>query len=115
MHKRIMWIVVVCGFCIHPAMAQTTGAIYGFVKDTSGAVVPGATVVAKNTETGISRNAITDEQGRYQFANLSVGAYEVQASLSGFQTEVRRGVELTVGREAVINFALQVGQIAETG
>src|SRR5216684_4412059 len=60
MHKRIMWTVVVCAFCIHPAMAQRTGAIYGFVKDASGAVVPGATVVAKNTETGISRNAITD-------------------------------------------------------
>src|SRR4029077_4943286 len=66
------------------------------------------------TETGITRNAITDEQGRYQFPNLNVGAYELQASLSGFQTEVRRGVELTVGREAVVNFALQVGQVAET-
>src|SRR5260370_39279020 len=94
-------------------MAQTAGTISRFVKDTSGAVVPGATVAAKNVETGISRSAITDEQGRYQFPNLSVGGYEVQVSLSGFQTEVRRGVELTVGRQAVVNFALQVGQVAE--
>jgi hypothetical protein len=114
MYKKTALVMLVCAFFIRFGMAQTTGTISGFVKDTSGAVVPGAMVAAKNVETGISRSAITDEQGRYQFPNLSVGEYEVQVSLSGFQTDVRRGVELTVGRQAVVNFALQVGQIAQT-
>jgi hypothetical protein len=56
---------------------------------------------------------VTDEQGRYSAPNLPVGPYEVQVSLTGFQTEVRKGIELTVGQEAVINLSLQVGQVAE--
>ncbi len=64
--------------------------------------------------TGIARSIGTNEQGRYQAPNLSLGNYEVQAQRDGFQTEVRRGIVLTVGREAVVNFELQVGAVAQT-
>src|SRR5215467_11368743 len=94
--------------------AQTTTAtIAGVVQDASGAVIPGVSVTAKNLETGITRTATTDEGGRYTVPDLTLGNYEVEAQLPGFQTEVRTGITLTVGRAAVVNFALKVGQLSD--
>jgi hypothetical protein len=96
------------------AMAQlTTGTISGTVADPSGAAVPGATVTAKNVETGGSRATVTGPSGRYELPNLSVGQYEVSASSAGFQTSVRSGISLTVGRIAVVDHALQVGEVTQ--
>lgn len=91
----------------------TTAAISGVVKDITGAILPGSTVTVKNTDTGIARTIVTDDQGRYRASNLSLGNYEVTASLTGFQTEVRSGIKLTVGREAIVDFTLKVGEITE--
>ncbi|MBI3896031.1 MAG: TonB-dependent receptor, partial [Acidobacteria bacterium] len=63
--------------------------------------------------TGISRTVSTDAAGRYLAPQLPLGNYEVTAEAPGFQTIVRSGITLTVGREAVVNFALQVGAVAE--
>jgi len=96
------------------AFAQTSdGVISGLVRDTSGAVVPGATVKITNVETGISRTAMTDAAGRYRVPGLIPDHYQVETSMEGFQTEVRQGIELTVGRESVINVDLKIGQITE--
>src|SRR6266566_1138387 len=91
----------------------TTATIAGVVQDASGAVIPGVTVTAKNVETGATRTATSDEGGRYTVPELTLGDYEVEAQLAGFQTEVRRGITLTVGRSAVVNFALKVGQLSD--
>jgi len=91
----------------------TTATIAGVVQDSSGAVIPGVSVTAKNLETGITRNATTDEGGRYTVPDLTLGNYEVEAQLPGFQTEVRSGITLSVGRAAVVNFALKVGQLSD--
>jgi carboxypeptidase family protein/TonB-dependent receptor-like protein len=91
---------------------QTTGTISGIVKDSSGAVLPGANIVLLNEETGISRTTTTNSTGRYTAPALSLGRYKVTASLQGFDSEVRSGIELTVGREAAVNFELKVGSIA---
>ena len=108
------WLVVLVGFfLITPAMAQTTATISGSVRDSTGALIPGASVTAKNVETGITRITATEEQGRYQLLNLNVGRYEVEVSLPGFQTAVRSGIVLAVGEQAVANFTLQIGQVAE--
>jgi hypothetical protein len=96
------------------ACAQvTTGTISGVVQDASGAAIPGAMVTIKNVDTGTTRNLTTDAGGRYTAPDLTVGAYEVTAQQSGFQTEVRSGITLTVGREAVVNLGLKVGQVNE--
>ena len=92
---------------------MTTGTISGTVKDASGAVIPGATVSLKNLDTGLARTLTTNSQGQYQAPNLSLGNYEVLAEMPGFQTVVRRGIHLTVGREAVVDFSLNPGTIAE--
>lgn len=104
------WVLLCSGF----AFAQvTTGTISGIVKDSTGAVVPGAALSAKNTNTGITRTTTTDASGRYRVPELMVGDYEVTAAASGFQTAERTGITMTVGREAVVDFTLQVGAVAE--
>src|SRR3990172_3051654 len=84
-------------FCGQFALAQVTGGtISGVVKDESGAVIPGVSVAIKNLDTGMAREVATDAQGRYRAPSLSLGNYEAQAALSGFQTAVRTGVTLMV-------------------
>ena len=91
----------------------TTGTISGTVSDASGAVIPGANITVRNVETGITRTSSSDEAGRFRAPQLGLGNYEVTAEAAGFQTTVRSGVTLTVGREAQVDFALQVGAVAE--
>ena len=91
-----------------------TGAISGRIADTTGAVIPGAAVQIQNVETGLSRSVEADEAGRYVVRNLPVGSYAITAQRTGFRTEVRRGVTLTVGSEAVVNMELSVGAVQET-
>jgi hypothetical protein len=75
----------------------TTATIPGTVTDASGAVLPGAKVVIQNEETGISRSVAADSAGRYSAPSPSLGKYRVTVSQDGFETEVRSGIELTVG------------------
>ncbi|MBI2822845.1 MAG: TonB-dependent receptor [Acidobacteria bacterium] len=91
----------------------TTATISGIVKDETGAVLPGVAVNVTNVGTGITRTAVTDDEGRYRVPELPPGNYDVEASLMGFQTVTRSGINLTVGRHAVIDVALQVGEITE--
>ena len=113
--KRFLGTLVVClFFCGGVIQAQvTTGTILGAVTDASGAVVPGATVTIRNVETGISRTLTTDSAGRYTAPQLALGRYDVTAEAAGFQTMVRQGIELTVGRQAAVDFAMRVGTVAE--
>jgi hypothetical protein len=91
-----------------------TATILGTVKDSSGAVVPGAAVNVKSTETGLIRTAETGAEGRFRFPALPVGAYEVRVEHTGFQAAVRSGLTLAVSDEAVVNFTLEVGGVEQT-
>ena len=93
---------------------QATATILGTVKDTSGAVVPSANVTARNTDTGTVRTVPTEGDGSYRFSALPIGNYEVRVEHEGFQSEVRTGLELTVGLEAVVNLTLQIGSTNQT-
>ena len=66
--------------------AQATAQISGTVRDQSGAVLPGVEVTATQTETGISRSAVTNETGSYILPSLAVGPYRLEAALPGFRT-----------------------------
>lgn len=89
------------------------GAISGTIKDETGAVLPGVTVTVKNTDTGIARELTSDEGGRFSAQNLPPGPYDVTAGIAGFASTVRSGIRLTVGREAVVDFGLKVGQLED--
>jgi hypothetical protein len=94
--------------------AQTsTGSISGIVEDETGAVIPNATVTVGNVETGVSRSLLTDSSGRYNVPTLMPGHYEIQAQISGFETAIRRGIQLTVGSSLDIKMTLRVGQVAQ--
>ena len=113
--RAFAWKMLVCLLLWGGIAASqvTTGTILGTVSDSSGAVVPGSTITIRNVETGISRTLTADAAGRYVAPQLPLGNYEVTAESSGFQTMIRRGITLTVGREAVVDFTLGVGQITE--
>jgi hypothetical protein len=91
----------------------STGTISGVVQDQTGAIIAGAMVTVRNVDTGVVRTLTSDAGGRYIAPVLPTGNYEVQGQQSGFQTEVRTGINLTVGREEVINLALKVGQLTD--
>jgi Carboxypeptidase regulatory-like domain len=93
--------------------AQATAQINGAVKDQTGAVLPGVDITATQTETGISRTAVSDETGSYILPNLAVGPYRLEASLPGFRTYVQTGIVLQVNASPVINPVLEVGQVSE--
>jgi Carboxypeptidase regulatory-like domain len=88
---------------------DTMGTISGTVKDSSDAEIASATVVILNDDTGISGTVASDDGGRYSAPSLSLGQYSVTGSHEGFQSEVRRGIVLTVGREAIVESSLTVG------
>ncbi|MCI0621622.1 MAG: Plug and carboxypeptidase regulatory-like domain-containing protein, partial [Acidobacteria bacterium] len=93
--------------------AQTTGTIYGQVKDASDAVVAGATVKGRNLGTTLVRSAVTNAEGSYLIPSLPPGNYEVTMELPGFKTFVQSGITLRVGENAQVNAALQVGEVTE--
>jgi hypothetical protein len=92
---------------------ETTGTITGVVTDQTGAILPGATVLVKQLQTGRTTEVVTNETGRYTASLLQPGTYEVTFNLSGFQPAVVRGIELHVNDRLEVNGKLGVG-VTET-
>src|SRR4051794_9035805 len=88
------------------------GSIQGTVTDPTGAVVPDATVRARNVETGFTATVKTAESGFYRFNVLPLGTYEVTVESSGFATLRQTGITLNAGASQTVDIALQVGQSA---
>ncbi len=93
------------------AYGQAVGNISGFVKDTTGATVPGVSVIASLTEEKTSRSTQTNTQGFYSFVGLLPGHYEVTFQAKGFEVIVRSGLELTIGQDLRVDAALTVGSV----
>jgi hypothetical protein len=94
--------------------AQTGNAsVGGFVQDSSQAVVPGVTVTAENTQTGVVSKTITNETGTYTILSLLPGTYRLSAELPGFRPHIYNDVQLGTGVLARYNFTLQVGAVTQ--
>jgi hypothetical protein len=94
--------------------AQVTGAtLSGRITDASGAILVGAHIVIENTDTGVTREVITNADGLYSAPNLAPGPYELSISAAGFATQDRHGITLTVGGDQIIDAQLRVGQSNE--
>src|SRR3984893_16444311 len=90
------------------ALAQSdTGSLSGTVKDQNGAIIPGATVTAKNLKTGDERTATTNGDGVFSIAALKASTYEVTATTTGLGVKVSN-VDVNVGRESALNLILKV-------
>src|SRR6476620_9788744 len=98
-----------------PTSSFAQATIAGVVKDSSGAVLPGASVEAASPALIEKvRTAVTDGTGQYRVEDLRPGTYTVTFSLQGFNSVRREGVELTGSFTATINAELKVGSLAET-
>src|SRR5256885_687427 len=95
------------------AQAQSTGAISGRVIDSSGAAIPDANITVTSQETGRVQTTQSSNSGYYKLI-LPVGAYEVKVEAPSFSSEIRTGLQLAVGQEAVVNLTLKVGSVQET-
>src|SRR3989449_4231178 len=112
--RRVVWIIGLIAFGNCLVFGQgSTAAISGFVRDATGGVVPGVDVTVRNTESGFTRTVQSTENGGYNMRSVPVGPYEVTAEKAGFKQQVRRGINLAVGQEAVLNLTLEVGSVAE--
>ncbi len=94
--------------------AQNNGSIQGVVKDSSDAVIASAKVTANHLDTGLRREAVTNEAGIYLFPTLPVGRYKISVSLSGFSTAEVPELKLDVGQSARIDFTLKPGSLTES-
>src|SRR3954453_6043400 len=97
------------------ALAQSANAnLTGTVKDSSGAVLPGVTITARNTATNESRTIVSQADGLYRLTNLPRGTYEVKAELQGFKALTQSSVLLTVGDTVRVDVVLEIGAVSET-
>ena len=92
---------------------SATATLTGLIKDTSGAILPGATITARNVATNESRTTQSNTEGLYRLTGVPRGTYEVKAELQGFKTVAQSDVLLTVGETVRADFELSVGALSE--
>src|SRR5262252_3608490 len=108
----IITVIVFPGMTV--ALAQYPAQqISGFVKDSNNAAIANAAVTVRNTGTGQTRTATTNESGYYIIANIPIGYYEVSVEMTGFKRFSKSGVEVTVGSKPGVDVTLEVGETRE--
>ena len=97
------------------AQAQVdTGSIVGTVRDTSGAIVPGASVSVRESTTNALSTVVADAAGNYVATPLRIGVYALSVELAGFKKQTRDGIVLRVQDRLRIDFVLQPGDVSES-
>ena len=101
--------------CFGAAYAQSDrGTITGTVTDPTGAMIPNASIEAKNVQTGVVYKAASSETGNYTLAQLPVGTYQLSATVTGFKQFVRTGITVSTAQTLRVDVKLEVGNISET-
>ncbi len=107
----LVWLASAAGI----AGAQVdTGSLVGTVRDSSGAMLPNASVTATNVDTGVSLAVKTGSDGDYVLTPLKIGTWSLSVEAPGFQKEVRAGLVLNVQQNIRLDFTLKVGSVAQT-
>jgi len=112
-HVIFLAVVILCS--ASAAFAQVTGSIAGVVRDTSGAVLPGATVTVRGA--ALRRESVTavaSADGAYRIPLVPPGTYEVTVELSGFSAQTRRNIEVVINQQTTLDFALPVAGVTES-
>lgn len=105
---------LVAALATGPVAAQSaSGNIDGRVLDADGAVIPGATVTATNTETGLARSTTTETDGQFRIGSLPAGTYDVVVQLVGFSTYTQTGVVVNVASTRTLEIGLKLASIEE--
>jgi len=112
--KRMLIALLMCVLVSAPAWAQfETGTVVGTIKDSTGAVVPGAKVTLTNTQTGVTNEKTSDANGSYEFFTVRPGAYVITAEKQGFSIALVDNVTVTVGARQRIDLNMAVGALTE--
>src|ERR1700730_13422464 len=113
---RKLAVVWACLFLLTAAAsAQSTfGVVLGTVKDSSGAIISGATVRLTNTGENTSHEAISDNAGNYDFQNVKPGSYSVTVTQKGFRSSTIRDIALEARQTIRVDATLQVGEVTQT-
>jgi carboxypeptidase family protein len=114
--KRVaLGLIIAVGLMSGSLAAQAvTGTILGTVTDSTGALIPGATITLTHAGTRLTRTVVSDSAGEYTVPSLPTGRYTVTAELSGFKTVSQPDVDLGVDQKVRINFKLEIGTVSET-
>jgi outer membrane receptor protein involved in Fe transport len=110
---RLGWAVLATAVAV-PAFAQSAGSLRGTVVDSTGAVVPGVTVVLTSETTKFTQERVSDATGGFFFAAITPGRYSLKASLEGFKTYEAKGLRVAANDTLGVNVTLEVGGIGET-
>ncbi|HQU82669.1 MAG TPA: carboxypeptidase regulatory-like domain-containing protein [Pyrinomonadaceae bacterium] len=105
---------IACGLSVSAQSQATTGLIQGTITDPNGAVISGASVNVKNTETGFERTVTSNSDGFFSAPLLPLGKYRVTVSASGFTNSVLENVQVSVGQTLSLKIDLKVGGNVET-
>jgi hypothetical protein len=111
--KSLVIVVVLCLMSVAVVWGQATAQIHGTVQDASGSAVPGAQVVATQTDTRIARTVTSGADGGFVITNLPLGPYQLEVSKEGFTKSLQAGIVLDVGSDPAITVALKVGAVNE--
>jgi Carboxypeptidase regulatory-like domain len=109
---RYFYLCLVMLFGVVQLWADVTGSLVGYVRDSSGAVIPKATLTVTQTATGYTRTATTDSSGAYSILALPPGSYRLTASVAGFENGVVDNINLNVNDALKFDFALKVGNVS---
>ncbi|MGH9658069.1 MAG: carboxypeptidase-like regulatory domain-containing protein, partial [Bryobacteraceae bacterium] len=96
------------------SLLAQTASLTGFVRDSSGAVVPEARITLTQKQQNLRFTAVTDGAGFYRLPVLPIGFYDLEAGKAGFKQVRQTGVELTVDQRASLDLNLEVGQVSES-
>ena len=113
----LLALVVLLGsvVCNVNAYAQTSnGSVVGTVTDPSGAIIPGTTIVLKNTGTNTSETVVTGAAGNFTFSNLNPSTYDITATKQGFASLTQSGINVQVGAVVRVDVSLKLGTQSET-
>ena len=105
---------VAFGFAPKASAQQTLGGITGVVEDSSGGIVPNATVSLLGDQTQLSRTQTTSDSGSYTFVNLPIGTYTLTFSHDSFKTQKVPSILVQANRTVTVNASLEVGEVSTT-
>lgn len=110
MVTALLWVFLCSPFVMAPALAQvSTASVQGTVRDSTGGVIPAATMLLRNVQTGVEIRNQTNGSGEYVFVNIAPGKYTLSSSKDGFQPARQNEFDLSVSQSANIDFTLQAG------
>jgi len=109
-----MAVVLVLGGQSVFGQLRIVGAVSGTVHDPNGAIVPNASIVLKDSKTGVTKETTSNEGGAFFFPDLASGAYEMTVSMPGFRTSLVPNVTVSTSQTTDLKINLEVGQQTET-